>query len=187
MKRILVIICLLLFYDTVCAQKKIVVQKSYCIDEALSLSKENEIDRILCSGGCDMRLYFVINISGKIDEFNNYNYLLSENNGKEIAFYAYLKGYKDTLMFTQCAWTNTDTSVSIPIYSVLPETSQPMSIKCRIKDLDKCRYSKFKNKLNKRLVLYMLIETERYYLKLPDINMPAYDEDKFRIKKDFCY
>ena len=49
--------------------KKIVVQKAYCIDEALSLSKENEIDRILCSGGCDMRLYFVINISGKIDEF----------------------------------------------------------------------------------------------------------------------
>lgn len=69
MQRILVIICFLLFYNTVCAQKKIVVQKAYCIDEALSLSKENEIDRILCSGGCDMRLYFVINISGKIDEF----------------------------------------------------------------------------------------------------------------------
>ncbi|MBP5709922.1 MAG: hypothetical protein J6W84_02990, partial [Bacteroidales bacterium] len=102
-------------------------------------------------------------------------------------FQAYLKGYKDTIVFTQCDWRNDDTSVSIPIYSVLPETSQPMSIKYRIKDLDKWHYLKFKNKLNKRLVLYMLIETERYYLEVPDINMPAYDEDKFRIKRDFCY
>lgn len=183
-KRISVVFCLLVFCNTIYSQNKIVVQSAYCVDEALSLSKDNEVDRILCSGGCDIRLYFVININGK-NEINNC--LLYDNYKKGISFYAYLKGYKDTLVFTQCDWTNDDTSVLIPIYSVLPETSQPMNIKYRINDLKSRRYSKFKHKLSKRLVLFVLIGTSRYYLDFTDIDMPAYDEDKYRIKGDFCY
>lgn len=185
MRRLLLSFCFLLeFYNNVYAQDKIVIKEAYCIDETLTLSKDNKVDRILCSGGCDIRLYFVVNISGKngID-----NFLFDFNNGKEISFYAYLKGHKDTLVFKQCDLTTDSVSVSIPIYSVLPETSHPLGTKKRIKDLKKRHYLIFKNKLNKKFVLYILIDSSHYCLDFPDIDMPVYDEDKFRIKRGFCY
>lgn len=184
MERISIFLLLFVLCNTIYAQEKIFVKSAYCIDEALSLSKDNEIDRILCSGGCDIRLYFVVNICGK-NELNKC--ILSDDDKKGVSFYAYLKGFKDTLMFTQCDWINEDISVSIPIYSVLPESSQPMSIKHRVKDLDNNLYSKFKHKLSKKLVLFVLIDRTRFYFYFTDIDMPAYDEDKFRIKSEFCY
>ena len=189
MRKLLVIIGALLLNSTICAQDGIKVPFSYCIDEELSLSKENVIDRIFCSGGCDIRLYFIVDISktSKFSSFFRNNcYDLTENM-KKISFYAYLKGYNDTLLFQLCDWDENDTSVIIPMYSILPETSHPMSVKYRLKDLKKRHYSKFKNELNKLLVLYISIDTVRYYLKFADIDMPAYDEDKYRIKRRFCY
>lgn len=190
MKKILICLGLSAVSLSIIAQNSFSVKDAYCIDMELGRVREdtNRFYMQDCFPNiCHRYFYFTVDIELGYLNRNvvNDSIILSDMTQEkdkyvtDSIFFICIANHADTLFLKPCYFLHNDTLLTVGLYSLFPEHLLPYNRKELIDDVMK-NYSTLKKELNNSLsLIYRSPITNEYYtLKVPDIRIPVYEDEK---------